>query len=130
MRKVKRERNRAITVRMNEAEYADFQNKVAESGLSQQTFIIRAVHGATITTSDEIVVLKEISKLFAVYVMQLRGIGINLNQMAHIANSQGYLPGEKSLLRLSVQVENMKKDGENVWQSIRSSINRQKVTAQ
>ena len=60
MRKVKRKRNRAVTVRMNEAEYADFLNKVKESGLTQQTFIISAVRCATITPSDEIAVLKEI----------------------------------------------------------------------
>ena len=100
MKKVKRRRNKAVTVRMNETEYADFQNRVEESGLSQQAFIISAVRGATITPSDEIAVLKEISKTFAEFVKQIRGMGTNLNQMAHVANGQGYLPGEESLLRL------------------------------
>ena len=130
MKKVKRRRNKAVTVRMNETEYADFQNRVEESGLSQQAYIISAVRGATITTSDEIAVLKEISKTFAEFVKQIRGMGTNLNQMAHVANGQGYLPGEESLLRLSDQVGNMRKEGEDVWQSIRSSINQQKATEQ
>ena len=130
MRKVNRKRNKAVTVRMTEAEYADFQNKVKESGLSQQAFIISAIRGSTITPADEIVVLKEISKTFAEFVKQIRGMGTNLNQMAHVANGQGYLPGEESLLRLSDQVGNMRKEGEDVWQSIRSSINQQKVTEQ
>ena len=114
MKKVKRRRNKAVTVRMSEAEYADFQNRVEESGLSQQAFIISAVRGATITPSDEIAVLKEISKTFAEFVKQIRGMGTNLNQMAHVANGQGYLPGEESLLRLSDQVGNMRKEGEDV----------------
>ena len=130
MKKVKRRRNKAVTVRMSEAEYADFQNRVEESGLSQQAFIISAVRGATITPSDEIAVLKEISKTFAEFVKQIRGMGTNLNQMAHVANGQGYLPGEESLLRLSDQVGSMRKEGEDVWQSIRSSINQQKATEQ
>ncbi len=130
MKKAKRRRNKAVTVRMSEAEYADFQNRVEESGLSQQAFIISAVRGATITPSDEIAVLKEISKTFAEFVKQIRGMGTNLNQMAHVANGQGYLPGEESLLRLSDQVGNMRKEGEDVWQSIRSSINQQKATEQ
>lgn len=130
MKNVKRRRNKAVTVRMSEAEYADFQNRVEESGLSQQAFIISAVRGATITPSDEIAVLKEISKTFAEFVKQIRGMGTNLNQMAHVANGQGYLPGEESLLRLSDQVGNMRKEGEDVWQSIRSSINQQKATEQ
>ena len=130
MKKVKRRRNKAVTVRMNETEYADFQNKVKESGLSQQAYIISAVRGATITPSDEIAVLKEISKTFADFEKQVRGLGTNVNQMAHIANGQGYLPGEEALARLSDQLGNMRKESEEIWQSIRSSINQQKATEQ
>lgn len=130
MKKVKRRRNKAVTVRMSESEYADFLNKVEESGLSQQAFIISAVRGATITPSDEIAVLKEISKTFADFEKQVRGLGTNVNQMAHVANGQGYLPGEEALTRLSDQVGNMRKGSEEIWQSIRSSINQQKATEQ
>ncbi len=130
MKKAKRRRNKAVTVRMNETEYADFQNKVEESGLSQQAYIISAVRGATITPSDEIAALKEISRIFAEFVKQLRGMGTNLNQMAHVANGQGYLPGENILAELSDQVGSMRKEGEDVWQSIRSSINLPKATGQ
>ena len=130
MKKVKRRRNKAVTVRMNETEYADFQNKVEESGLSQQAYIISAVRGATITPSDEIAVLKEISKTFADFEKQVRGLGTNVNQMAHVANGQGYLPGEEALTRLSDQLSNMRKESEQIWQSIRSSINQQKATEQ
>lgn len=130
MKKVKRRRNKAVTVRMNETEYADFQNKVEESGLSQQAYIISAVRGATITPSDEIAVLKEISKTFADFEKQVRGLGTNVNQMAHVANGQGYLPCEEALARLSDQLGNMRKESEEIWQSIRSSINQQKATGQ
>ena len=130
MKKVKRRRNKAVTVRMNETEYADFQNKVEESGLSQQAYIISAVRGATITPSDEIAVLKEISKTFADFEKQVRGLGTNVNQMAHVANGQGYLPGEEVITRLSDQLGNMRKESEEIWQSIRSSINQQKATEQ
>ena len=130
MKKVKRRRNKAVTVRMSEAEYADFQNKVEESGLSQQAYIISAVRGATITPSDEIAVLKEISKTFADFEKQVRGLGTNVNQMTRVANGQGYLPGEEALARLSDQLGNMRKESEEIWQSIRSSINQQKATEQ
>ena len=130
MKKVKRRRNKAVTVRMTETEYADFQNKVEESGLSQQAYIISAVRGTTITSSDEIAVLKEISKTFADFEKQIRGLGTNVNQMAHVANGQGYLPSKEALTRLSNQVGNMRRESEEIWQSIRSSINQQKVTEQ
>ena len=130
MKKVKRRRNKAVTVRMNETEYADFQNKVEESGLSQQTYIISAVRGATITPSDEIAVLKEISKTFADFEKQVRGLGTNVNQMAHVANGQGHLPSEETLTRLSSQIGKLRKESEEIWQSIRSSINQPKATEQ
>lgn len=130
MQKVKRKRDIAVTVRMNKTEYADFQNKVEESGLTQQAYIISAVRGATITPSDEIAVLKDISKTFADFEKQVRGLGTNINQMAHVANGQGALPTENSLSVLSDQVSIMRKESEEIWQSIRSSINQQKVTEQ
>ena len=130
MQKVKRKRNIAVTVRMNKTEYADFQNKVKESGLTQQAYIISAVRGATITPSDEIAVLKDINKTFADFEKQVRGLGTNINQMAHVANGQGVLPTENSLSVLSDQVSIMRKESEEIWQSIRSSINQQKVTEQ
>ena len=130
MNKVNRKRNKAVTVRMNESEYADFQNKVEESGLTQQAYIISAVRGATITPADEIEVLQEISRTFADFERQVRGLGTNVNQIAHVANGQGYLPTEAALNRLSAQITILRKESEKIWQSIRSSINQQKATEQ
>ena len=128
MRKTRRKRNKAVTVRMNDEEYAELQVKVEESGLTQQAYIISAVRGATIISSDEIAVLKDISKTFAELEKQLRGLATNVNQMAHVANGLGILPAENDLKRLSVQLGNYRKDSEQIWQSIRSSINQQKAT--
>ena len=129
MQRANRKRNRAVTVRMNDREYDRMQKKIAESGLSQQAYIISAVCSYPITSSDEVAELKNISRTFADFERQIRGIATNVNQMAHVANGQGYLSGETILLGLSDQVGIMRKDGEDVWQSIRSSINQQKVTA-
>ena len=128
MNNVKRKRNIAVTVRMNKTEYDDLRAKVKESGLSQQAYIINAVRGATITPSDEIAVMKDISQTFANFEKQVRGIGTNVNQMARVANGRGYLPAEDSLTQLSDQIGTMRKESEKIWQSIRSSINQQKVT--
>ncbi len=128
MNKANRKRNKAVTVRMNESEYADFQNKVEKSGLTQQAYIISAVRGATITPADEIEVLREISQTFADFERQVRGLGTNVNQIAHVANGQGYLPTESTLTHLSEQITILRRESEKIWQSIRSSINQQKAT--
>ena len=125
-----RTRNKSVTVRMNSSEYACFHDKVEESGLTQQAYVISAVQGATITPSDQILVLKDISKTFADLEKQLRGLATNVNQMAHIANGQGYLPIESDLNYLSDQLGNYRKESEEIWQSIRSLISRQRVTEQ
>ena len=130
MNKPKRSRNNSVTVRMNDAEYANFHNKVDESGLTQQAYIISAVQGATITPSDEIAVLKDISKTFADLEKQLRGLATNVNQMAHIANGQGQLPKEEDLEYLAAQLGNYRKESEDLWQSIRSLISQQKIVEQ
>ena len=126
MSEVKRRRNKTVSVRMNDKEYDTFKNKVEESGLSQQAYVISAVQGATITPSDEIAVLKELSKTFASLEKQLRGLATNVNQMAHIANGQGILPTENTLLITSEQISLYRKECDELWRSIRLSISQQK----
>ena len=122
MSNAKRKRNRAVTVRMNDREYNRLQKKVAESGLSQQAYIIGAVCNAKITSSDEVAVLKDVSRLFADHERQVRGMATNINQMAKVANSQGSVTGEEELERISGQISDLRKESEEIWQSIRSSI--------
>ena len=130
MNKANRKRNKSVTIRMNETEYADFQSKVNESGLTQQAYVINAVRGATITPSDQIEVLKEISKTFADQERQFRGLATNVNQMAHVANGQGYVPSAQELEHIAAQLGIYRKESEDIWLSIRSSINQQKATVQ
>ena len=128
MSKVNRTRNRAVTVRMSDSEYDSLRNKVRESGLSQQSYIISAVLDSSVTTSDTIDVLKNISRTFAGVEQQLRGLGTNVNQMAHIANGMGMAPSVRELEHISDLVAEYRKECNTVWQSIRSSIPKQHHT--
>ncbi len=130
MSKVNRRRNRAITIRLSDYEYEDIMRRIDESGLTIQTYLINAARGATITPSDEIAELKEISKTFADHEKQLRGLATNINQMAHVANGFGVLPTETELERMSDQINNYRKESESIWQLIRSLIVRQPRTPQ
>ena len=128
MSKVNRTRNRAVTVRMSDSEYDSLRDKVRESGLSQQSYIISAVLDSSVTTSDTIDVLKNISRTFAGVEQQLRGLGTNVNQMAHIANGMGMAPSVRELEHISDLVAEYRKECNTVWQSIRSSIPKQHHT--
>ena len=97
-----RYRNRAITVRMTDEEFLAMREKVEESGLSQQTYIIEAVTGTPILPAHGIEELlsewKDNSKDLSDLSRQLRGLGTNVNQMARIANGYGDLPSEQTVI--------------------------------
>lgn len=121
--KINRTRGKAVTIRMTDAEYSILLERVEESGLSQQAFIINAIKGAVISPSDEIAVLKDLNKSFSDLNTQFRGLATNVNQMAHIANGHGYLPTLTELEKLMFMLSDYRKEHEKIWQSIRLSIN-------
>lgn len=123
-----RKRNKAITVRMTEQEYAALQKRVAESGRTQQSYIINAALTARISSAEEIATLKEISVSFGDLMRQLRGIATNINQLARAANGLGVLPTVRELSRIYEQIAKYRKESEEIWLSIRSSITDQSHT--
>ena len=126
--KVNRSRKNAITIRMNDKEYEAVKNKIGESTLSQQSFIINAILGATIVSSDEIDILKECQKSFESLERQLRGFATNINQLAHIANAYGNIPSLAQLERILTETKSYREENEKIWQSIRSLISQQRHT--
>ena len=62
-----RKRDKAITIRMTEEEYALLCSKLAQTGISQQAFVINAITGIAIIPSEQTAVLKEISSTFALH---------------------------------------------------------------
>lgn len=123
-----RRRNKAITIRLTEEEYALLCSKLKQTGVSQQAYIISAIKDVSVIPSDQLAVMKEISATFASLEQQLRGMATNINQMARIANSRNYAPGIRVLEKISREIAGYRKDSEEIWQSIRSLIAQQKAT--
>ena len=107
---------------MTPDEYSEIAKKIKESGLTQQAYIINAARGAVISPSEEIEELRKTNDTLADFDRQLRGLGINVNQMAHVANGQGALPTEKTLIELSDQIKSYREENKTIWRSIRSSF--------
>ena len=81
-----RKRNYTVTIRMNKAEYDLLQNKVKESGQTQQAVVIHAIAGLKIASAEEVEELKKLNQILAEIISQLRGAATNLNQIARKMN--------------------------------------------
>ena len=122
-----RVRNRAITIRLTEKEYKLLGEKVEMSGLTQQSFVINAVMGAVLYGKDGMNYLEEIRNDVASFVEQVRGIATNINQMARIANANKETITESKLLKLKSDFDLIKKEGDEIWRSLRLLMAHQKV---
>lgn len=122
-----RRRNKNVAVRMTEDEYAAFMMKVAESGQTQQSFIINSVLGVKVSGREEVKELQKLSGQFADTNRQLRGMATNTNQMAHVANGYGQLPQQAQLEQLHQELQRFRKECDVNWRLIRQSISLQKV---
>lgn len=122
-----RRRNKTVSVRMTEDEYATLIMRVAESGQTQQSFIINAVLGAKVSGREEVRELQKLSGEFADTNRQIRGMATNINQMAHVANGYGQIPQQSQLEQLSRELQMFRKECDATWRSIRQSISLQKV---
>lgn len=112
---------------MTEDEYATLIMKVAESGQTQQSFIINAVLGAKVSGKEEVRELQKLSGEFADTNRQIRGMATNINQMAHVANGYGQIPQQSQLEQLNRELQIFRRECDTTWRSIRQSISLQKV---
>ena len=120
-RKMRKRRN-VITIRMDDGEYSLLRKMVRESGLSQQAFIISAISGAAIPSSEELEILKNANRNLADLVRQLRGLAANVNQIARTANGFSILPAVRELTQIRDEVMAFKEESEKIWQLIRLLI--------
>jgi ribosomal protein S2 len=112
---------------MTEDEYTALAVRVAESGHSQQSFIINAVLGAKISGREEVKEMQKLNGQFADTNRQLRGMATNVNQMAHVANGYGQIPQQLQLEKLYQELQEFRKECDDTWRLIRQSISLQKV---
>ena len=123
-----RKRNRTISIRVSEQEYEAIQKKIQATKQTQQSFILNAIVGAAILTAKDSKLLKDISMQLADLLKQIKGIAVNINQLAYKANAYGELPAERQLKEYSLQTEKLRKEADEIWRLIRQSISRQRHT--
>ena len=94
-----------LSFRVSEKEWELLQQKISESGKTQQDFILSCVLGKEITNTDGI---KEI-------VPELKRQGANLNQLVKKLNERGFIDYKKELPETLGEVR-------TVWQLLRQYL--------
>ena len=117
-----RRRNHLINFRLSEEEYKLLAMRIDASEQTLQSYIINACLYGKISSAEEIAEMQKKNKLLEDIDKQLRGMGTNLNQMAHVANGQGMIPAAGELARISDEVRQIKSEVKEEWQSTRRSI--------
>lgn len=123
-----RKRNRTISIRVSEQEYEAIQKKIQESKQTQQSFILNAIEGAAILTAEDSNLLKDISMQLASLLKQIKGIAVNINQLAYKANAYGEIPTERQLREYGTKTDVLRREADTIWRLIRQSISRQRHT--
>ena len=59
---------------------------------------------------------------------QIKGMAVNINQLAYKANAYGEIPTERQLREYNLQTEKLRKEADIIWRLIRQSISRQRHT--
>ena len=98
-------RPKQLSFHVNEEEWELLQQKISESGKTQQDFILSCVLGKEITNTDGI---KEI-------VPELKRQGANLNQLVKKLNERGFIDYRKELPETLGEVR-------AVWQLLRQYL--------
>ena len=110
---------------MNKTEYDLLQNKVKESGQTQQAVVLHAIAGLKIASAEEVEELKKLNLMLTEMLSQIRGVATNINQIAWKMNAGGFIPREDNLHHLNQNIRNYRKESEKIWQSIRQLISGQ-----
>ena len=125
-----RKRNNTVTVRVNDEELKVINERISLSGMTKQSYLINALMGAKTVSKEEVALWKDVNARIADIQLKLRGIGTNINQMAHRANAENILPLEQRIIEIGVTIETIRRECEEPWRSLRYLIVQQKAAVE
>lgn len=112
-------RPKQMTFRVSEEEYELIMKKIADSGLNNQDYILRAVMQAPIVKTDN---LKELVIELKKQGTELNRQGNNINQIAAQLNSRGFINYKNELPQTLSALRKAQGELISVWQSLRQYL--------
>ena len=114
-----RKRNIEIKFRLTEKEHAVLSEKVKQSGINRNAFLVRMIQGQTIYPIEP---LQNLTQEADACLTQLRGIANNINQIAKIANTYRAVPELSSLQNTTQLVWEMQQFIQPVFSLLREIL--------
>lgn len=98
-----RKRPIEVKFRLSLAEYELLQQKLIESGMNRNAFLVRLISDAQIYPRD---LLMELCLEYQIMNRLVRGIGTNINQLAKVANATKNTPSAHFLMDMHQEMKN------------------------
>ena len=111
-------RPKKVTFRLSEEEHRQLQERISNSGLSSQEYILRAVLHTTVSNTELKEMLPELKKVST----ELSRQGNNLNQIATVLNQRGYIDYKNTLPQTLEAVKKATEEVKELWQSLRQYL--------
>lgn len=124
-----RTRVREWKTRLTEEEYQRLKKEVEALGITCQEYGERALLHRITLNAEERAVIEDLLEETRDVKLQLRRIGTNINQMAHIANATGSIWQIQELDALRAEIDRYGMEVDDVWQSLKQLRNRRKQRA-
>lgn len=110
-----RVRNNNISFRLNDDEKIMFDNYQSITGLPKNQLIIKILSGATLAPKECTEELKLLNRNTAYLYEQVKRIGVNVNQLARVANANGATADIDILNEFNTNLLSLQKECENLW---------------